>query len=99
MQSTSAKDKRGDIAQHKYPIHLIHHGRQKHIASRNNKITVYPYDDDLEGEEKAQNNFLYYSTDTLKGSSGSPVFGSTMTMPTRPPNRPPNPAPWPVVIW
>lgn len=64
----------GKIVRGEYATIIQHpNGRQKHIASRNNKITVYPYDDDLEGEEKAQNNFLYYSTDTLKGSSGSPV--------------------------
>lgn len=37
-------------------------------------MDVYPYDDDLTPEEQAANNFLYYATDTLKGSSGSPVF-------------------------
>jgi endonuclease G, mitochondrial len=65
----------GKIVRCEYATIIQHpNGRQKHIASRNNKITVYPYDDDLTAEEKTANNFLYYSTDTLKGSSGSPVF-------------------------
>lgn len=65
----------GKIVRSEYATIIQHpNGRQKHIASRNNRITVYVYDDDLSDEEKAGNNFLYYSTDTLKGSSGSPVF-------------------------
>lgn len=65
----------GKIIRGEYATIIQHpDGRQKHIASRNNKITVYPYDDDLSDAEKPANNFLYYSTDTLKGSSGSPVF-------------------------
>ena len=65
----------GKIVRSEYATIIQHpNGRQKHIASRNNRITVYVYDDDLSEEEKARNNFLYYSTDTLKGSSGSPVF-------------------------
>ena len=49
-------------------------GRQKHLAARENRITVYLYDDDLKPTERAENDFLYYSTDTTKGSSGAPVF-------------------------
>jgi len=65
----------GKILRDEYATIVQHpNGRQKHIASRNNKVTVYPYDDDLSKAEQAANNFLYYSTDTLKGSSGSPVF-------------------------
>jgi endonuclease G, mitochondrial len=68
----------GKIARGEYATIVQHpNGRQKHIAIRNNKITVYVYDEDLpegEAEAKAENNFLYYSTDTLKGSSGAPVF-------------------------
>jgi endonuclease G, mitochondrial len=65
----------GKIIRNEYATIIQHpDGRQKHIAARNNKITVYPYDDDLSGKDKEENNFLYYSTDTLKGSSGSPVF-------------------------
>lgn len=65
----------GKIVRSEYATIIQHpNGRQKHIASRNNRITVYVYDDDLTEDEKPTNNFLYYSTDTLKGSSGSPVF-------------------------
>lgn len=49
-------------------------GRQKHLAARNNRIEVYVYDDDLDPAEAEDNHFLYYTTDTLGGSSGSPVF-------------------------
>lgn len=65
----------GKIVRSEYATIIQHpNGRQKHIASRNNRITVYPYDDDLADKDKAANFFLYYSTDTLRGSSGSPVF-------------------------
>jgi endonuclease G len=65
----------GKIVRSEYATIIQHpNGRQKHIASRNNRIDVYPYDDDLTPKDKAANNFLYYSTDTLRGSSGSPVF-------------------------
>jgi endonuclease G len=65
----------GKISRSEYATIIQHpNGRQKHLASRNNRITVYVYDDDLAPEARATNNFLYYSTDTLKGSSGSPVF-------------------------
>ena len=65
----------GKIIRGEYATIIQHpDGRQKHIASRNNKIDVYPYDEDLSDDERKANNFLYYSTDTLKGSSGSPVF-------------------------
>lgn len=55
---------------------IIQHpdGRQKHLAIRNNQITVYVQDGDLADADRAANNFLYYSTDTLPGSSGAPVF-------------------------
>lgn len=66
----------GKIVRDEYATIVQHpHGRQKHIAARNNRINVYVYDDDLDDDkERAENNFLYYSTDTLGGSSGSPVF-------------------------
>jgi len=65
----------GKILRNEYATIIQHpNGRQKHLASRNNKITTYVYDTDLDAAERAANNFLYYSTDTLKGSSGSPVF-------------------------
>jgi endonuclease G, mitochondrial len=49
-------------------------GRQKHVAVRNNEIIVYAYDGDLTASDAEENNHLYYSTDTLPGSSGAPVF-------------------------
>lgn len=57
-------------------VTIIQHpnGRQKHIAARNNQVRVYVYDVDLPEEERKENAFLYYATDTLKGSSGSPVL-------------------------
>lgn len=65
----------GKILRNEYATIIQHpNGRQKHLASRNNRITVYVYDSDLTPKQRADNNFLYYSTDTLKGSSGSPVF-------------------------
>lgn len=56
---------------------IIQHprGRQKQVAARNNKIAVYVYDSELASDaEKAENNFIYYATDTMAGSSGAPVF-------------------------
>jgi endonuclease G, mitochondrial len=55
---------------------IIQHprGRQKQVAARNNKIEVYVYDTELNDAEKVENNFIYYATDTLAGSSGAPVF-------------------------
>jgi len=65
----------GKILRNEYATIIQHpNGRQKHLASRNNRINVYVYDSDLDPEQRDANNFLYYSTDTLKGSSGSPVF-------------------------
>lgn len=65
----------GKIVRDEYATIIQHpNGRQKHIAARNNQIHVYVYDHDLPEDERAQNAFLYYSTDTLKGSSGAPVF-------------------------
>jgi endonuclease G len=65
----------GKIVRGEYATIVQHpNGLQKHIAARNNLIKVYVYDDDLDAEAAAENNFLYYSTDTLGGSSGSPVF-------------------------
>jgi endonuclease G len=65
----------GKIVRDEYATIIQHpNGRQKHIASRNNKITVYVYDNADAPQPPPENNFLYYSTDTLKGSSGSPVF-------------------------
>jgi endonuclease G, mitochondrial len=55
---------------------IIQHprGRQKQVAVRNNKIAVYVYDNELSDDEKKENNFIYYATDTMAGSSGAPVF-------------------------
>jgi endonuclease G, mitochondrial len=56
---------------------IIQHprGRQKQVAARNNRISVYVYDSELASDvEKAENNFIYYATDTMAGSSGAPVF-------------------------
>lgn len=65
----------GKIVRDEYATIIQHpNGRQKHIAARNNKVHVYVYDDDLTAEERAANAYLYYSTDTLRGSSGAPVF-------------------------
>lgn len=65
----------GKIVREEYATIIQHpNGRQKHIAARNNQIRVYVYDDDLSAEERAKNHFMYYSTDTLRGSSGSPVL-------------------------
>ncbi len=62
----------GKITRDEYATIVQHpRGRQKHVAVRNNRIVVYVYD----AESKApDNNFLYYETDTLPGSSGAPVF-------------------------
>lgn len=62
----------GKITRDEYATIVQHpRGRQKHVAVRNNKVVVYVYD----AESKApDNNYLYYSTDTLNGSSGSPVL-------------------------
>lgn len=65
----------GKIVRDEYATIIQHpNGRQKHIASRNNKVTVYVYDDVQNPAQAGENNFLYYSTDTLRGSSGSPVL-------------------------
>lgn len=56
---------------------IIQHprGRQKQVAARNNRIEIYVYDKELtSSKEIGENNHLYYSTDTLPGSSGAPVF-------------------------
>ncbi len=65
----------GKVAAGEYATIIQHpDGRQKHLAIRNNQITVYAQDGDLSDADRAANNFLYYSTDTLPGSSGAPVF-------------------------
>lgn len=65
-------DKTGKIERDEYATIIQHpHGRQKQVALRNNKIIVYVYDTE---SNAAQNNYLYYGTDTLAGSSGSPVL-------------------------
>ncbi|HWH82098.1 MAG TPA: DNA/RNA non-specific endonuclease [Burkholderiaceae bacterium] len=62
----------GKIVRDEYATIVQHpRGRQKHVAVRNNKVVVYVYDAESEAPD---NNYLYYSTDTLEGSSGSPVF-------------------------
>jgi endonuclease G len=65
----------GKIVRDEYATIIQHpNGRQKHIAARNNKITVYVYDEEAQDKNEAKNDFLYYATDTLKGSSGAPVL-------------------------
>ena len=65
----------GKITRDEYASIIQHpNGRQKHLAARNNKVSVYVYDDDLPADQRGANNFLYYQTDTLRGSSGAPVF-------------------------
>ncbi len=65
----------GKITRDEYATIIQHpKGRQKQVAARNNKIQVYVYDRELPETEAAQNQHIYYSTDTLAGSSGAPVF-------------------------
>lgn len=65
----------GKIVRDEYATIIQHpNGRQKHLAARNNRIAVYVYDEMLAAKKQAENNYLYYQTDTLRGSSGSPVF-------------------------
>ena len=66
----------GKIMREEYATIVQHpRGRQKQVAARNNKITVYVYDKELtDTDQIEQNNHLYYETDTLPGSSGAPVF-------------------------
>jgi len=62
----------GKIVRDEYATIVQHpRGRQKHVAVRNNKVVVYVYDAESAAPD---NNFLYYLTDTLTGSSGSPVL-------------------------
>ncbi len=68
-------DQTGKIVRDEYATIIQHpNGRQKHLAARNNRISVYVYDETLGAKERAENDYLYYQTDTLRGSSGSPVF-------------------------
>jgi endonuclease G len=62
----------GKITRDEYATIIQHpHGGQKQVAVRNNQIIVYVYD----GETDAPgNDFLYYRTDTMHGSSGAPVL-------------------------
>jgi len=66
----------GKILREEYATIIQHpRGRQKQVAARNNQILVYVYDRELkEEQQRADNNYLYYETDTLPGSSGAPVF-------------------------
>lgn len=65
----------GKILRDEYATIIQHpRGRQKQVAARNNKVEVYVYDDEASADEAAENNYLYYKTDTLAGSSGAPVF-------------------------
>lgn len=67
-------DGTGKITRGEYATVIQHpNGRQKHIAVRENRIIVYVYDGEAPVEEE-DNDFLYYTTDTSQGSSGSPVF-------------------------
>ncbi len=62
----------GKITRDEYATIFQHpRGRQKQAAVRNNKIVVYVYDQEADAPD---NNFLYYATDTLHGSSGAPVL-------------------------
>jgi endonuclease G len=62
----------GKILRDEYATIIQHpRGRQKQVAARNNKIVVYVYDAESAAPD---NNYLYYKTDTLAGSSGSPVL-------------------------
>lgn len=65
----------GKIMREEYATIIQHPGgRQKHVAARNNRIRVYVYDDPNDPAPATDNNFIYYSTDTLRGSSGAPVL-------------------------
>jgi endonuclease G, mitochondrial len=65
----------GKILRDEYATIIQHpRGRQKQVAARNNRIEVYVYDQELPPDQAAENNHLYYTTDTLAGSSGAPVF-------------------------
>jgi endonuclease G len=62
----------GKIVRDEYATIIQHpRGRQKQAAVRNNKLIVYVYDAE---SPEADNNYLYYATDTMEGSSGSPVM-------------------------
>jgi len=62
----------GKITRDEYATIIQHpRGRQKQIALRNNQVIVYVYDEEYQGKN---NSFMYYSTDTTHGSSGSPVL-------------------------
>ena len=62
----------GKILRDEYATIIQHpRGRQKQVAARNNKVVVYVYDTESTAPD---NNYLYYKTDTLAGSSGSPVL-------------------------
>ena len=62
----------GKILRDEYATIIQHpRGRQKQVAARNNKVVVYVYNDETSAPD---NNYLYYATDTLAGSSGSPVL-------------------------
>lgn len=62
----------GKITRDEYATVIQHpRGRQKQVALRNNQIVVYVYDEETDAPE---NDFIYYRTDTLQGSSGAPVL-------------------------
>ncbi len=62
----------GKITRDEYATIIQHpRGRQKQIALRNNQVIVYVYDEEYRDKD---NSFMYYSTDTAHGSSGSPVL-------------------------
>lgn len=65
----------GKILRDEYATIIQHpRGRQKQVAARNNRIEVYVYDQELSAKQAEDNHHIYYSTDTLPGSSGAPVF-------------------------
>lgn len=65
----------GKILRGEYATIIQHpKGRQKQVAARNNEILVYVYDRELKQSDARENDHIYYSTDTLPGSSGAPVF-------------------------
>ena len=64
----------GKVMRGEYATIIQHpHGRQKHIALRENRIDVYVYDAEA-GKAAPENDYLYYRTDTAQGSSGAPVL-------------------------
>ena len=68
--SRQGKIKLGD------PVNIIHHpeGDPKRVTFRNNQLIFIKNEDDAAQNPKSPGNFCLYLSDTLKGSSGAPVF-------------------------